>query len=97
MATDDTTQASVDDNDQSSVNDHTSHSATIEDDNENDEHSASQKPFISSHSVAHLKPEEVAAYQLIFDRLAKVRKIDRRHWHHRPIFRVNNKTLIMVL
>jgi hypothetical protein len=88
MATDDNTQVSADDNDHSSVNDHTVHSAAMEDENEHDESASSNKAVMSSHSVAHLKPEEVAAYQLIFDRLAKVRKIDRRRWHHRPIFRV---------
>jgi hypothetical protein len=61
---------------------------TLDGEQEHDEHVETTKSIQSSHSTAHLKPEEAAAYQLIFDRLAMVRKIDRRRWHHRPIFRV---------
>lgn len=74
--------------DSQSTADHQHDHGTGEAEPEHDENEVAEKTVQSSHSTAHLKPDEAAAYQLIFDRLALVRKIDRRRWHHRPIFRV---------
>ncbi|KAI8579278.1 hypothetical protein K450DRAFT_242493 [Umbelopsis ramanniana AG] len=72
---------------ESQNSDHHHDNDTVDGEQEHEEHEETTKTIQSSHSIAHLKSEEAAAYQLIFDRLAMVRKIDRRHWHHRPIFR----------
>lgn len=84
----DQTMAETAEHDDSQSTDHQHDIETGDGEHEQDENDASNTIIQSSHSTAHLKPEEAAAYQLIFDSLAKVRKIDRRHWHHRPIFRV---------
>lgn len=80
--------AEVPDYRDSQSTDHHHDNDTVDGEHEHEEHEETAKAVQSSHSIAHLKSDEAAAYQLIFDRLAMVRKIDRRHWHHRPIFRV---------
>lgn len=40
------------------------------------------------------KKEKLHAFRLLCEGLARIRHTDKRHWHHRPVFRVSRSTFV---
>jgi hypothetical protein len=52
----------------------------------NDDTTARESPFVYS---MHLPNDAACAYNGIFDRLSELRKMDKKKWHHRIVYRVS--------